>query len=688
MTVGVSLWVCVVTTVVSAQATIVLSEVWTDGPVTTSLDGEWDFFPGEFIEARSQTADHRSVAAPMHIRVPAGWNIATDGDLPRYGFGSYRVLVTVPETTRVLGLWVRQISAAGRVFWNGQEVYAAGRPGTTVSTEIPGWRPQVILLPTTRRQNELVVYASNFRDVAPGITSAISIGPVQDLFARQQRSIAGSVFLTGVMAIMALFHLILFVLRRENTATLWFALFVGVVGLRGLVVDELPLIHILGQAPYTLIITASYLTYPLAIIFILRFVESLLPADIWRPAAWTAQALSAVMALTVVATPVKVFIAVAQYYHIVVLVAGGVIVATIVRALYHRRESAGLFASGIFVLAIAAVHDILRAVSIVTTPMMVPAATLLFVLIESLVLSRQHVLALRRAQEFSESLVRVNQAVTRFVPSAMLDLIGVSDVTQISLGQVAEHDMTVLFVDIRGFTRMSERLGPQDSYTFVNEFLGMTGPIVRECGGIVDKYLGDGFFALFPGGGSGAVEAGLRLRGARAAFNERYGAAFDERIEFGVGIHSGSLMLGTIGESMRMDTSAISDTVNLASRIESLTKYFQVGLAISAATYRQLHDEQHRNTRFLGKVPIRGKSESVSVFEMFDGEDPAIVQLKAETTQQFERGVISYFLEDYEDAVDAFRAVLAQYPDDTASRRYLELAEQTVSPQIGVLIGT
>lgn len=317
--------------------------------------------------------------------------------------------------------------------------------------------------------------------------------------------------------------------------------------------------------------------------------------------------------------------------------------------------------------------------------MLVPLATLVFVLLESVVLSRQHVLALRRAEEFSENLITVNQAVTRFLPAEMLQLIGVPDVTQISLGHVVEHDMSVLFVDIRGFTRLSERLGPKKSYTFVNEFLGTMGPIVREEGGVIDKYLGDGFFALFPNGGKDAVSAGHRLRRAKTEFNQRFTGEIGEDLEFGVGIHSGSLMLGTIGESKRMDTSAISDTVNLASRIESLTKYFHVGLAISAATYRQLDDSQHENSRFLGKLPIRGKAESVSVFEMFGGENPEIVRQKAETTQQFERGVISYFLEDFDDAIIAFQNVLTSYPEDRASARYLRLAEQQVPPAIGIL---
>lgn len=667
----------------SAEATLDLTEEWAEGPRVSQLSGEWDFYFEQFISPGSgrlgtdaHDGDYRK------IPVPAGWN--HDG-VPRYGFGSYRLSVVLPPTDAVVGLWIKQISASGRVFWNGTEVYNAGSPGTSIDEEVPGWRPQVILLPNARRENEIVIHASNFRDVAPGITSPLAIGPVQDLFARQQRSIAGSVFLTGVMAIMALFQLILYALRRKSPATLWFALFLGVVAIRGTVVDELPLLQVLGTASYSLIIRVSYLTYPLAIFCILRFVATLLPDDTWKPAARLGEILSIAMAAVVVVAPIRFFISVAQYYHVAAIVTAITIGVTIVHALRNKRESAGLFASGIFVLIVAAIHDILRALSIVTTPMLVPIATLVFVLIQSLVLSRQHVLALERAEGFSQSLIKVNQAVTRFLPTEMLQLIGVADVTQITLGHVVEHDMTVLFVDIRGFTRLSERLGPQKSYTFVNEFLGMMGPIVREEGGVIDKYLGDGFLALFPGGATAAVTAGHRLRRAKADFNARFGAEIDGELEFGVGIHSGSLMLGTIGESKRMDTSAISDTVNLASRIENLTKYFQVGLAISAATYRQLEDSQHRNSRFLGKLPIRGKAESVSVFEMYGGEHVDIVRRKADTTQQFERGVISYFLEDFDDAMIAFKNVLSSYPEDNASSRYLRLAEQKVPPSIGVL---
>lgn len=669
------------TATASAESRIDLSEEWAVAPDVTPLSGTWDFYFQEFLQpARPAQIDpgavHRS------LTVPAGWN---HNDLPRYGYGTYRLHVTLPKTEAIVGLWIKQISASGRMYWNGRQVYSAGSPGTTARTETPGWRPQVVILPGVQEDNELIVHVSNFRDVAPGITSPILIGPIEDLFARQQRSIAGSVFLTGVMAIMAIFHLFLFLLRRKTKATLWFALFLADVAVRSTVVDELPLLQVWNTVSYTLILRLSYLTYPLAALFVLRFVATLLPDDTWAPGARLGEILSGVMAVIVVVTPVKFFISVAQYYHIAAVVTAVVIAITIVRALKNKRDSAELFAGGIFVLTLAAVHDILRALSIVTTPMLVPLATLVFVLLESVVLSRQHVLALRRAEEFSENLITVNQAVTRFLPAEMLQLIGVPDVTQISLGHVVEHDMSVLFVDIRGFTRLSERLGPKKSYTFVNEFLGTMGPIVREEGGVIDKYLGDGFFALFPNGGKDAVSAGHRLRRAKTEFNQRFTGEIGEDLEFGVGIHSGSLMLGTIGESKRMDTSAISDTVNLASRIESLTKYFHVGLAISAATYRQLDDSQHENSRFLGKLPIRGKAESVSVFEMFGGENPEIVRQKAETTQQFERGVISYFLEDFDDAIIAFQNVLTSYPEDRASARYLRLAEQQVPPAIGIL---
>lgn len=651
----------------NGPATIDLRDEWSDGPRPTPLDGQWDFYWRAFDIPESATR-----APDARVAVPGGWQMTPELDLPLYGFATYRTLVELPPTHEPLALWISQIAAAATVRWNGLPVFRAGTPGQSREEETPEWSPRVVILPDVRERNTITVEVSNFRDISSGITYPIEIGPADELFVRQQRELLGSVFIAGVLAIMSVFHLLVFGLRRNDHATLWFGVMLGVFALRVLVINQLPLVQLAGSIPYGILMRISYITYPLAAAAVLQFVASLMPEDTWRTAQRIVFRLAVVMGAFIVVAPVQVFIRATAWFHPVTLAGAVVIVGTLVNAVRRRRESAWLFAAGIAVLIVAALHDILAALALITTPAIVPVAMLVFILIESVVLARNHALALFRAERFSE-------AVGRFVPSEMLRLIGVPDVTTVRLGQVAELDMTVLFLDIRGFTPMAERLGPQDSYALVNRFLGVVGPIVRGHGGVVEKYLGDGLLALFSSAAA-AVRAAIELRRARATLNERIVAIAGQQIDYGIGVHTGLIMLGTVGEIERMDTSSISDTVNVGSRIEGLTKRFGVGLAVSSDTYREVEDSMRNDARFLGKLSIRGKKQAVSVFEVFSGEESAIITERRATMRDFEQGVISYFLDDYDEAADAFARVLEHAPGDAASHHYLSLVQGRIEP--------
>ena len=169
----------------------------------------------------------------------------------------------------------------------------------------------------------------------------------------------------------------------------------------------------------------------------------------------------------------------------------------------------------------------------------------------------------------------LNVAYARFVPRTFLDLLGSDDVRDVRLGDGVEREMTVLFSDVRSFTTISEALSPNETFGFINGLLSRTGPVVREYGGIVDKYVGDAIMALFPAFGRRRRARGDRAAGCRCESITLERAANDlAPIAVGVGLHCGSLMLGTIGEHERMDGTVIADAVNVASRVEGLTKYF------------------------------------------------------------------------------------------------------------------
>jgi len=144
------------------------------------------------------------------------------------------------------------------------------------------------------------------------------------------------------------------------------------------------------------------------------------------------------------------------------------------------------------------------------------------------------------------------------------------------------------------------------------------GPVIRANNGFVDKYMGDGIMALFPGDARNAIDAALGIREALAEYNSHRSHSGYAPIRIGIGIHRGPLMLGTIGENQRMDSTVISDTVNAASRLEGLTKKFQRDILISGETVEALGMEVAAEYAldYLDEEKVKGRTKPVKVFAL------------------------------------------------------------------------
>jgi two-component system sensor histidine kinase ChiS len=155
-----------------------------------------------------------------------------------------------------------------------------------------------------------------------------------------------------------------------------------------------------------------------------------------------------------------------------------------------------------------------------------------------------------------------------------------------------------------------------------------------------------------------------------------------DALRVGIGVHYGQLMLGTIGEEERMEGTVISDAVNLASRLEGLTKIYGVPVVISEQTIYQLEKTAHYQLRSLGKVRVKGKREAISVFEIFDAEVDEISRLKLATKRDLETGLQLFYDNKLAEASQKFEAVLSKYKDDRVARLYLDRAQDFIARDV------
>lgn len=264
-----------------------------------------------------------------------------------------------------------------------------------------------------------------------------------------------------------------------------------------------------------------------------------------------------------------------------------------------------------------------------------------------------------------------NLSIERFVPQAFLAKIGKPNIVSVSLGDNKREDMTIMFSDIRNFTALSETMTPDENFAFINSYLEHMGPVIRDHGGFIDKYIGDAIMALFESADDG-VRAGLAMIDALDRFNAARTERGLESVNIGTGLNTGSLMMGTIGELHRMDGTVISDAVNLASRVESLTKVYRVRMLISQYTYDQLVDPAAYAIRPLDVVVVRGKTRPVVLFEVFDRDPPDARAAKLKTREPLLRGVEALLRHDTATARSCFEESLALAPGDPAAENLLK----------------
>jgi class 3 adenylate cyclase len=216
----------------------------------------------------------------------------------------------------------------------------------------------------------------------------------------------------------------------------------------------------------------------------------------------------------------------------------------------------------------------------------------------------------------NKRLSKINEANSRFVPKEFLNYLQKDSIEEVMPGDQVSREMTVLFTDIRSFTRISELLSPQENFDFINAYLEEIVPVIKKHNGFIDKFIGDSVMAIFPEP-SDAIKASLEFSLAVDRFNKHMALRKSLPIVIGTGIHTGQLVLGTIGNAHRLETTVISDAVNIASRIEGLTKHYHAGIIVSEETIQKLSNG-HFYHRYLGEVRVKGKLKSVRVYEILN----------------------------------------------------------------------
>ncbi|MGC4036869.1 MAG: adenylate/guanylate cyclase domain-containing protein [Chitinophagaceae bacterium] len=293
--------------------------------------------------------------------------------------------------------------------------------------------------------------------------------------------------------------------------------------------------------------------------------------------------------------------------------------------------------------------------------------------IESAMLYEKNI---REAREKEEAMRRIYEITGRFVPFEFIRSLGHERITEVRLGDSVERIVTVLFSDIREYTTLAEQMTPQENFNFVRSFNEMIGPVIRDNHGFINQYLGDAIMAIFPGNASDALKAAIEMHQLMHEFNHKRKAENKRPVQIGIGMHTGPLIMGIIGDEQRLDAATLSDTVNTASRLESLTKYYKAGILISDDALQHISVAGSFHLRYLGRVQLKGKQSAIGVHECFNANLPAEVELKLTSLSLFNDGVQLYTGRSFDKASDAFRQITESNPTDLTAKLFLNNASR------------
>ncbi len=266
-------------------------------------------------------------------------------------------------------------------------------------------------------------------------------------------------------------------------------------------------------------------------------------------------------------------------------------------------------------------------------------------------------------------------AFNRLIPRQLLKLLERDNIIDVKLGDQIERKLTIMFTDIRSFTTLSETMTPQENFNFLNSYLKQMEPIIGRNNGIIDKYVGDTILALFTQGADDALRGAIQMLEKLEEYNAGRARAGYAPIRIGFGLNTGLAMIGTVGGENRMESTVIGDAVNLTSRIEESTKIYNTPLLISQNTLYDLSIPGKYDIRFLDRIRVKGKTQPLSIYEVFNNDPIKLRDAKRATKLKFEKAVIHYHLKEIPLAMELLAQCIEVAPQDLPARIYLARCE-------------
>ncbi|EMN10869.1 adenylate/guanylate cyclase domain-containing protein [Leptospira interrogans] len=509
--------------------------------------------------------------------------------------------------------------------------------------------------------------------------------------------------LNTIYVFFGFYHLLIYVKRREDLYNLYFGIFSVFMALYSLSRSNIAFEVIYDTTWITRIEYSSVSL--LAPLFLLFMQDYFYGRAKFSKVLFAILILNVVIALTTLLEPFRYTMTSLRLWQISILPTLVYLLYFMSKAVYLRKKDAILLATSMFTVVFIAVYDVIDSIFFQSGIRFTQFAYFLFVVALTTILANRFISLYRQSEDLNIELsqqklelARQKNAFFRFVPVQFLSVLGKNSAVEVNLGDSVLKEMSVLFTDIRSFTTISEQMTPEENFRFINDYLASMEPVVQRHEGFVDKFMGDGILALFSGDGEitrshqtsadKAILAAIEMKKKVQTINAQAKDSHFRGLKIGIGINTGNLMLGTVGSRSRLDTTVIGDTVNVASRLESLTNLYRADILITKSTLSAMTIADNLAIREIDSVVVKGKTDPIIIYEIYEADEPLIRKLKDATLSLITRGIILYKVADFQEALINFEQALKIFPEDIVPILYRERCQEYItSPPTGNWVG-
>lgn len=386
------------------------------------LNGQWEFYPEQLLVPERLLAP--DAPEPGYLAVPGSWKgqVVHGEELTSKGYGTYRLIVALPETSAQLALKTNSISTAHKMWINGKLAAQSGAPGTYRAEARPLMLPKVTVLEPGARQLEIVIQVSNFTQRKAGLFAPVVLGQYEALKHLANRQLAIESLLIGSMLIMGLYHIALFIMLRKKTDSLLFGFICLLLAVKNSTHGQVFMSLFFEQITDYVLVKTEYFSFvgstPLFVLFIYTSFPGLMPRRLcnmlWIP--------GALFTLFILVTPVEVFTSQATLLQLYAVITACVLIQYIFKAAILKLQGGTLMATGGIVFFITVVNDIMMSNGVIHTGVYFPYGLLFLIVCLSIILSLKFSTAFKTVEQLSDRLLELDKVKDQFLANTSHEL--------------------------------------------------------------------------------------------------------------------------------------------------------------------------------------------------------------------------------------------------------------------------